>query len=291
MLLVTGSTGHSGRYFFENLVKDNYQGKIRCLVRENSNIEYLEECPLDIEFMSGDLYDKDFLEKALVGAATVLNISGIFFSKDIVKIGTKLGVSWFILIHTTGRYSKFKSASAEYIDTEDALLSKYKNLTILRPTMIYGSSRDQNMWKLIKFINSFKIFPVFGSGENLMQPVFAHDLADAYLLVLNSKEITFNKQYNLSGKEPISYISLLKTVAVGLKKKTIFIHFPIWLCLFGAYIYNFIFRSKAIITVEQIQRMNEDKAFSWAEAGEDFGFSPMSFSEGVKFEIEELQKR
>ena len=36
MLLVTGGTGNSGRYFFEKLAKENYTGKIRCIVRHDS---------------------------------------------------------------------------------------------------------------------------------------------------------------------------------------------------------------------------------------------------------------
>jgi hypothetical protein len=33
-------------------------------------------------------------------------------------------------------------------------------------------------------------------------------------------------------------------------------------------------------------RLNENKDFSYAEAQKDFGFSPLSFEEGIKFELE-----
>jgi hypothetical protein len=39
------------------------------------------------------------------------------------------------------------------------------------------------------------------------------------------------------------------------------------------------------IKAEQVLRLNENKDFSCAEAQRDFGFSPLSFEEGVKFEI------
>lgn len=41
MLYVTGITGHTGKWFLDRLIKENYRGKIRCLVRENNDAELL----------------------------------------------------------------------------------------------------------------------------------------------------------------------------------------------------------------------------------------------------------
>jgi hypothetical protein len=43
-----------------------------------------------------------------------------------------------------------------------------------------------------------------------------------------------------------------------------------------------------IVTPEQVLRLAEDKAFSYAEAARDFGFAPRSFAEGVAREAEAL---
>ena len=37
-------------------------------------------------------------------------------------------------------------------------------------------------------------------------------------------------------------------------------------------------------------RMNEDKAYDYTEATNDFGFSPISFNEGISLEILEYEK-
>ena len=99
-------------------------------------------------------------ESALKGAHIVIHIAHISFSEKVIKTGIKEGIEWFICIHTTGRYSKFKSASKRYIEIEDNLLANYNNLTILRPTMIYGDQKDRNMWKLINYLNKNKFFPI-----------------------------------------------------------------------------------------------------------------------------------
>ena len=224
----------------------------------------------------------------MAGVKTVLHIAHISISAAVVKAGTEAGVDWFICVHTTGRYSKFKSASAEYIEIEDGLLNKYPNLTILRPTLIYGSRADRNFWKLIDFINSYKFFPVFGSGKNLMQPVNAQDLGNAYFNVLKNRSTTFGNQYNLSGKDQETYISILKEISSALGKKVFFIHLPIWICLVGAYLMNMLLGKRFPISVEQVQRMTEDKIFSFEDANKDFGYSPMNFRDGLHREVDEF---
>jgi nucleoside-diphosphate-sugar epimerase len=226
----------------------------------------------------------------MVGVKTLLNIVGIKLSKRIVRAGTEVGVNWFVCVHTTGRYSKFESKSARYIEIEDTLLKEFSNLTILRPTMIYGSSRDKNMHKLVRYIHKHKFIPVFGNGKNLMSPVHAQDLGNAYYDVLQNRDTTFGNQYNLSGKYDITYISILEETASALSKKVFFIHLPIWFCLVAVYLINLVFRSRFPILFEQVLRMKEDKVFSWDDAYSDFGFSPMSFKDGIRIEVDEFIK-
>lgn len=57
MLLVTGITGHSGRYFLQELIKNKYEGIIRCIVRETSDTWMLDNSGLKIEKAVGDLTD------------------------------------------------------------------------------------------------------------------------------------------------------------------------------------------------------------------------------------------
>jgi nucleoside-diphosphate-sugar epimerase len=289
-LLVVGASGHSAQYFFERLVIENFQKKIKCLIRSHSQIDHLKKYDLDFELIYLDFDDLDSLKSSMQGVKVILNIAGIRLSEKIVRVGNDVGIDWFICIHTTGRYSKFKSASAEYIEIEDSLLKEFSNLTILRPTMIYGSSRDGNMYKLVQYIHKNKFFPVFGNGKNLMNPIHVKDLGDAYYDVLQNQNTTFGNQYNLSGKHELKYISLLEETAFALGKKVFFIHLPIWLCLGVVYLINLILRSRSPVSTEQVLRMREDKVFSWEEAHSDFGFSPMSFRDGIRIEVDEFIK-
>lgn len=290
-LLLTGATGFSGKEFLKNLEDEKHDfEEIHVIVRDNSLRSFIQKSSLNIIEHHGDLTDKKFIKKITENIDVILHIAGIQMSKDLFNSAIENKVEWIIAVHTTGRYSKFKVASEEYIAIEDELLNlKNKiNITILRPTMIYGSMRDRNMSKLIKFLDKSPVYPVFGNGKNLMQPVNGKDLAIAYKQVLDNEDVTKNKEYNLSGEKPIEYLELLKIVSSKLGQKTSFVRVPIKLSYYIAKIGKKI-TSKFPIQDEQVLRMQEDKAYSHEEATKDFGFMPRSFEVGIEQQIFEYK--
>jgi nucleoside-diphosphate-sugar epimerase len=287
-IFVTGITGHSGRFYTQRLAAEGSRDKLICLVRKTSNTDILDSSGLYYEKAVGDLNDVDFMAQKMEGCDMVVHIAGIYQSINVINAALRAGVRNAIVVHTTGMYSRFKSASADYIKVEEEVLSHRDslNITVLRPTMIYGTSGDRNMYKLISYLDRHSFFPVFGSGKNLMQPVHAKDLGDAYYDVVRNWDVCANREYNLAGRDPIQYIEIIRAVERHLNTSTKNVKFPIWMSLIGAYVYNFLF-SSAIISVEQVKRMMEDKAFPYDDARNDFGYSPMSFEDGIKGEVEE----
>lgn len=293
-ILITGANGHSGKIFLNNIENNrkNIYEEIHVVVRNSSLDDFIERSPLNIIKHVGDIKNSDFVENITKDIDVILHIAGIQMSELIFYKAIENNINWIISIHTTGRYSKFKSASAEYIDIEDKLLKLRDkiNITILRPTMIYGSSRDRNMNKLIKFIDRFPIYPIFGNGNNLMQPVNAKDLAIAYQQVIENSEITINENYNLSGKYPIKYKNLISTVSQHLNKRTVLVKLPIIFSRFFVRICRKLV-PKFPLNEEQVLRMKEDKDFTHLKATKDFGYNPMSFEEGIVEEIKEYKRK
>jgi len=293
MLLITGITGHTGKYFLQELMKNNYRGLIRCIVRETSDTLFLDNSGLFIEKFIGNLSDETFIDKCMKGVDTVFNIANIKYSPKIVKIAVKNNVKRAILVHTTGIYSKFKIASQEYKNVENELEKEIKQsgikVTILRPTMIYGDICDHNISKFIKMIDKLKILPIINNGKGLIQPVNARDLGKAYydILMLSPKKI--KSEYILSGNRPITILDTFKLISDNLGKKTIFVNFPINLAVFMAKCLRCISIGK-IDYIEKAQRMGEDRNFSHDEAKKDFGYSPEPFKIGIAREVNEYLK-
>ena len=293
MLLVTGITGHSGKYFLQELIKHHYKGPIRCIVRSSSDTSLLDQSGLNLEKVVGDLTDPAFMDKCMIGVDTVMHISSIFYSVDVMKAIVKTQVKRVIFVHTTGIYSKFKSASEEYqnIELEIRRLLQDKapsiGLTILRPTMIYGNINDNNMIVFIKMVDKLRLFPVINHGASLLQPVNGRDLGKAYYQLLANTEI-MNGDYILSGEKPVSMLEMFKLISQTLGKKTVFVSAPL---NFGV----ILARTLKGLTIgkkdyiERVQRMGENRSFPHDAATRDFGYQPMTLAEGLRLEIEQYK--
>ena len=252
MLLLTGITGHTGRFFLQELINNKYEGSIRCIVRETSDTSLLDSSGLHIEKVVCNLDDQESIEKAMVGVETVMHIYNIHHSPVIVKSAIENKIKRAILVHTTGIYSKFKDASQEYKDIEEKiseLINKpncLTSITILRPTMIYGDLCDSNMSKFIRIVDKLRIIPVINGGDSLLQPVNARDLGKAFFTVLMSPEAVVRKAYNLSGEKPIRTLDVLKLISKELNKKTVFISVPLGLGVFIARIPKLLDRKSVV---------------------------------------------
>lgn len=295
MLLVTGITGHSGKYFLQELIDHKYEDKIRCIVRSSSDTSLLEKSGLMLEKAVGDLKDQEFMDTCLKDVDTVLHIGHISNSIYVIKAAVKNNLKRAIFVHTTGIYSKYKSASEGYKNIKSEVRKIIKDnassigLTILRPTMIYGNINDKNMVIFIKMVDKLRLFPVIDHGKNLLQPVNGRDLGKAYYQVLVNPKIV-NGDYILSGKKPVMMLDMFKMISNNLRKKTIFVSLPMGFGIFMARILKTVSIGK-VDYIEKVQRMGEDRSYSHEDAHRDFGYDPMPLEEGLRIEVEQYLKK
>lgn len=292
-ILLTGVTGHSGRYAIERLIerKSELEGmRFRALVRETSDVTQLRANGLDIELIFGDIRDDATLQKALVGVDTLLHIVGILDSPRVMQFAIEAGVRRAILVHTTGAYSKYKSASSAYLAVDAQVTQMAQDagvkLTILRPTMIYGGVDDQNVITFIRMMDRLPVMPVVSGARFALQPVHRRDLGHAYADVLLAEEATVGKNYDLSGKEPIQLREMLTVMAHALNKQPRFFSVPYPVAIAGAWAVYLLTVTKVDYR-EKVQRLVEPRAYAHDAATLDFGYAPMDFATGVQGEIAE----
>lgn len=290
MLLVTGANGLTGRLFLDRLEAQGHDGPVRAVFRAPGRDAGLDWPGLKLERVYGDLTDEAFLARALEGVGTVLHIAGIFATPAVLRQGERAGVGWYVLVHTTARYSRFRRAFGPYVEIEDAVLAgaQRDKVTILRPTMIYGAAQDRNMSRLIRVLSRVRVFPVFGKGAALMQPVHAGDLARAYGLILEHRAVTRGKAYNLSGRAPLSYRALLGEVAAALDRRIWFPSVPIGLSRAIVRLSERLLGERSPVIEEQVLRLTEDKVFDWSDAARDFGYDPIPFAQGIRLQVAQM---
>lgn len=289
MILITGFTGNTGSFVLSKLLKNYDSTEIVGLTR---NIQMENEH--NIKLIFGELSDPETIEKVFLehDIQGIIHIANIKYSPLIMELANKYKVGRVVLVHTTGVYSKYRDYSKLYRQIEAKIMNNSypdTSYVIVRPTMIYGNERDHNMHKLIKFLNKYPAFPVFGDGSALMQPVHVEDLADGIVLAFENGDIS-NGDFDLSGGSVVEYKKVLKLIKNELNKKVFFAYIPLGMAILAAKIYNKAFR-KAIITVEQVERLQEDKAYPNTKAKEIIGFNPRSFEEGIIQEVRLLKSK
>ena len=97
-------------------------------------------------------------------------------------------------------------------------------------------------------------------------------------------KVTKNKEYILSGKEPIQLRTMFEVMAKQLGVKNIFISCPYPIAYAGAYMI-YILTLRKIDYREKVQRLVEPRAYSHEKATKDFGYAPVSFEVGVREEV------
>ena len=285
MLLVTGITGLTGRFLLAELRKAGYAGRIRCLVRANSDVAWIADN--DVELFRGDVSDTASVREAVDGVAGVIHVAHIHNSRQITRACLERGIRRVLYVNTTGVFSKFRGCSELYRQLEKEILESGLDYTIVRPTMIYGNQRDRNIHKLVKVVNRFPVVPVLGRGQGLMQPIYAQDLARAIAEAF-VRPVSVGKAYNVAGKHPLPYIEILRAISRALNKKRRFVHIPYCFALAVGYVGNYI--PNGLVDLEKVQRLSEDKAFDYSEAVRDLDFAPRSFEDGVILEVQVLHQ-
>ncbi len=299
ILAITGITGKSGQAFAYYLEKNQdkirsmFGGGIRLLLhKERERDNDILSC-FDVERMYGDLEDERFLSEAFLGVDTIVHIAGIHWSREVVHAAANNFVRRLITVHTTGIYSKYKEAGEEYRNIDDFvyMMSKSRNiiLTILRPTMIYGTIHDKNVAKFIRMVDRFPVMPVVNNAMYELQPVHFKDLGKAYYDVLVNEKITGGHDYILSGGEEILLRDMLIEMGAYLSKRMRFISVPFPIAYAGAWFFYLISIGK-IDFREKVQRLCEPRVYPHEEATRDFGYSPRTFRSAIGDEVREYLK-
>jgi nucleoside-diphosphate-sugar epimerase len=280
-ILVSGGTGLLGQGFL-SLLRGEHE--VRCLVRATSPIERLK----GFELAYGDARDADSMERALRGVNAFVHIAGIEHTPQVLEAMSRAGVERLVLVSSTSAHSRFPFRSAPRLTNEALLPGSGLRWTVVRPSMIYGSELDHNMHKLLRFLDCSPVFPLFGSGENLWQPVYYEDLAKGLYAAL-ARPGTEEQTYDLPGKRPLRYLDLVRAAASTLGKKARTIRIPAEPVRRGLLMAETL-GVPLPVKSEQVLRLQEDKAYPYEKARAELGYHPRTFEEGIALEAERLRE-
>ena len=147
---------------------------------------------------------------------------------------------------------------------------------VLRPTLIYGLSRDKNISEMARFIRRFGFFPVLGKATGLRQPIHAKDVALACVSALLAPEAA-NRAYNISGGETLTYRDMVARVFAALGRRPRLLTVPLWAFRLVVSVLRCLPRYRQW-SAAMAERMNLDLVFDPTEAARDLGYKPRGFA-------------
>lgn len=194
------------------------------------------------------------------------------------------GVKRLVALSSTSRFTKMASAdskdaavAARLIASEDAVAQWARDraieLTILRPTMIYGDGLDQNVSEIARMIKRFGFFPMIGPGNGLRQPVHAADVASAAILALQSDTVG---AYQISGGEVLSYRQMVARISEALGRRTRILTVPRQVFVLAIALARLLPRY-AHLSAGMADRMATDMVFDNTAAKQKLNWHPRRF--------------
>jgi uncharacterized protein YbjT (DUF2867 family) len=284
-VLLTGATGLLGGELLKLLLAEGHEA--RCLLRAGSpNASRLDAERAEI--FGGDAADEEDLLRALQGTDALLHVAGIEYAQPVVEAARRVGVGRVVVVGSTSVHSSYEFRAGPKLRMERVVRRSGLDWTIVRPSMIYGSERDKNVQRLLRFLGHSPVFPMFGPGTNLWQPVYHEDCArGVYEALVRLSAV--GRSYDLPGGESLTYLDLVKTAAGALGKKPRIVRLPLEpvRLLLGA---AEKLRLPLPVGSEQVLRLQEDKAYPYEEARRELGYAPRSFREGVALEVARLRE-
>src|SRR5829696_892777 len=284
-LLLTGATGLLGGALLRLLLAGGHE--TRCLLRPGSpNATRIDADRVEIR--RGDVAREEDLYPALGDRDAILHVAGIEYAPPIVRAATRAGVERVLIVGSTSAHSAYAFRSSPKLRMEELVRGSGLAWTIVRPSMIYGSERDRNVHRLLRYLDRSPVFPVFGPGTNLWQPVYHEDCARGVFEALE-RPVSVRCSYDLPGADPLAYLDLVKTSAAALGRSPRIVRLPIEpvrLALVAAE------RLRLPLPFDsgQVMRLREDKAYPYERARNDLDYTPRPFREGVALEVARLRR-
>ncbi len=320
--LVTGATGLLGSHVAEQLVASGES--VRALVRSTSDTAFLRQ--LGVELRVGNLNDPATLPRAVEGADVVYHCAARvgdwgpreFFQSAIVEATANLltaskaaGVGRFVHVSSITVYGHPRPRPGELfnedeplgqhlwhwdhycrakIEAEGLVRAYGPEATIVRPSWIYGPRDRTTLPRIVKALRAGRV-KLVGSGDNLINVVYAGDVAAGAILAANHPAAR-GQAYNLSTEGQLTQREFMDelTDALGLPRVTRQVSFRTAhaLGLFAEVVGHAIrMRQPPRITRYAVSLIGRPTQFSIAKAREQLGWEPQVHArEGLRRALE-----
>jgi nucleoside-diphosphate-sugar epimerase len=306
--VLTGATGLLGSHLAERLAARGE--RLRALVRPGSDTSLLRR--LGAELVEGDLDDPEPLKRLIDGADLVYHCAARVgewapwqvYQKNILDATGNLllacravGVGRFLHVSSIGVYGHLGDRERPITENEplgqnpwvwdyyprakllaERMCRRYPApLTVVRPTWLYGPYDRNTLPRVIKAMTAGRV-AVIGKGDNLINIVYAGDVADGCIRAANHPSAA-GQAYNLSSRGELTQRQFIDKLAAVLGLPPVRKHVPFLMAYWGGFLSECIgriinLRRPPHITRHVVSLVGRSTRFSIEKARRDLGWEP-----------------
>jgi len=300
---ITGATGFLGSAIARALVQQG--ADVQVLARRGSDRSSLADLP--VTWHEGDIRLPETLPPFLKGATAVIHAAGHLGRAGLPESeyqSTNVDGTRNVLVAAHAEDARVRvlhlsttgvlGPTASRLTAEDAPLAPSnlyerskaaaENLArdfaarglpviIVRPAFVYGPG-DRHVLTLFKAIQRGRFFYIDG-GESVCHPTFIEDAVTGILLSL--KHGKTGEAYHITGATPATFREFAESIAAALGVDAPRLSVPRWLASTGAFSLEALSKITGklpVLSRTGIAFFCEDRAFSWAKAQLELGYTP-----------------
>lgn len=281
LVTVFGGGGFIGRYVCETLFKAGV--RVRVAERHPRRAFFLQPLAAvgQLDLVEADVGNKDSVQRAVEGAAAVINLVGILKGNfhavhvtgatNVAKAASDQGAKALAHIsaigassESPGDYGRSKAAG------EAAVKQAFTGATVFRPSLVFGPE-DQLTNRFASLMSLLPVYPVI-APRTKFQPVYVRDLGRAIAAAALNPDRHGATTYEVGGPEVMTMRQLTEQVARLSGQSPLLVDLP---DLVANAISHLGFLPGAPLTHDQWLMLQNDNVASKKSAGLDaFGITP-----------------
>lgn len=215
----------------------------------------------------GGLDYEEFVRNNITATQNILDAVDLKKNPYIVQISSSVVNS-----EANDFYTRSKTAQEELVKKIGI------NGVILRPTLMFGWFDRKHLGWLRRFMAKTPAFPIPGHGRYRRQPLYVGDFCNVIISCVEKR--VKDEVYDISGREIIDYIDLIRTIKTVTGEKTPIMKIPYWLFFTLIWMVGLVTKNPPF-TIHQLRALIIPEVFDIIDWPKIFGVEQTSFADAV----------
>jgi nucleoside-diphosphate-sugar epimerase len=291
-IVIPGAAGLVGQNLIVQLEARGYTN-IVAIDKHHENVQVLKELHPQVEVIEADLSEEGIWESCFENADVVIMLqaqigapilepftrNNIISTEKILEVMKKYKLPY--LVHISS--SVVNSVATDFYtntkkEQEKLVLNSGLEYCVLRPTLMFGWFDRKHLGWLSRFMQKVPFFPIPGHGKYMRQPLYEKDFCNIIISAMEKKPS--NEIYNITGRDEVDYIDIIKTIKKVKGLKTPIVRIPFWLFK-GLMMGYALFSSNPPFTTQQLDALVADDEFELIPWWEIFDVKSTPFEEAM----------